>query len=328
MRYKIVLGVFVIAQILIIVLVLLFISTKNLGLFGSVSVHPIKKNTIIATSSDRLNHFYEPKPNSIETVNDYVYKAEYTINADALNERFDYPAEKPTNTYRIITLGDSFTYGLYVDTKNNWPEQLENKLNQEIRCENISKFEVINLGVQGYDIQYSVERYRLRGQKYAPDLILWFIKLNNFIQINELFFPKMRQYTEEMTKSGELEKEVQKGNLYPAWSKALIELNKKFSEDRLLQMQKGFLEEFEKERNKHIPLIITTFSQTQKKHKKLLQSFAHDHKDVSLFDGITDTYKTNELHFEKDWHPNQKGHKIIAEDIFSYLMKNKLIPCN
>ena len=57
--------------------------------------------------------------------------------------------KKNKDTFRIITLGDSFTFGMYINTKDNWTELLEDKLNSDMGCKNISMFEVINLGVGG-----------------------------------------------------------------------------------------------------------------------------------------------------------------------------------
>ena len=69
----------------------------------------------------------------IEKVNEWgPNKGTYTINNDSLNERFNYSENKDKNTFRIITLGASYTYGLYVDTKNNWTEILEDILTLKI----------------------------------------------------------------------------------------------------------------------------------------------------------------------------------------------------
>jgi hypothetical protein len=58
-------------------------------------------------------------------------RAYYTFNQDGLNERYDYNTTKPDGIFRIITLGDSFTFGHFVDTKDNWTERLEDLLNED-----------------------------------------------------------------------------------------------------------------------------------------------------------------------------------------------------
>ena len=121
----------------------------------------IDRKNLDMTASSGLKHFYEPVPNSIDKTNSWsLNQGINTINNDALNERFNYAVDKSKGTYRIITLGDSYTYGLYIDTKDNWTEKLEDMLNTELKCNNINKFEVINLAVYGYDFQYNLERYK------------------------------------------------------------------------------------------------------------------------------------------------------------------------
>jgi len=139
--------------------------SKVLG--ETVSMNPINKDELIFSEEGNLKYFYERKPNSIDSKkqewlpNNYDY--EITINAESLNERFDYSSDKPQDVFRIITIGDSFTYGKYVNTKENYPERLEDLLNKELKCQNIKRFEVINLGMGGYDIEYSVHRFKIRG---------------------------------------------------------------------------------------------------------------------------------------------------------------------
>lgn len=283
------------------------------------NINRINKKRLIQKTGTQLKYFYEPKPNSvIKDKNSWLdYKPEYIINSDSLNERFDYSIQKPLVTFRIITLGDSFTYGLLVDTKDNWPEVLEDLLNKKMSCKNIKKFEVINLAMEGYDIQYSAERYEIRGKKYNPDLVLWFIKLTNFLQINERIIPKINQYIQNNQPS--------KNAPYIAWDMGFLESLGDLGEDQILGLQREYLKQF-RENNK-TPLFFLTFSDTPSKYKDLLKQTSTNYSNTYWSDRITDVYKTAQLHFQEDWHPNQKGHQIIAQDVFRLLTRNKIIPC-
>ena len=131
-----------------------------------ISVVKLNSISLFNSGDSKLEYFFEPNPNNSE---------DYSTNQDLLNERFNYATEKGQSTFRIIAIGDSHTYGLYVETRKNYPELLENMLNDQVICGLYSKFEVINLGVPGYDLSYSYERFRRRGVKYKPDLVIWFV---------------------------------------------------------------------------------------------------------------------------------------------------------
>lgn len=307
-------------QIAAITFLFLQIQHKSNNTLG-VSVNTIDSKTIKKTPSGGLKYFYEPKANTIEKVNEWsLYQGVYTINSDSLNERFDYSVDKPEKTYRIITLGDSFTYGLYVDTKDNWPERLEDLLNNnnQFNCQNFNKFEVINLAVHGYDIQYNVERFKKRGEKYKPDLVIWFIvdPLRITDKINALLSSKI---VDKLRKDNDLEKI----NSYYPWRMAWQQIVKEFGVDGILNFQRSSLLEFNKLYQG--PLLFVYGDWIEKSYQEAFDKYLNKYhkKNWSLTISIP-----SENHFPTDGHPNQKGHQKIAEEVFGYLRENKLIPCN
>lgn len=323
-KKTVLLAITITLQLLVIVALGLYITNKRKNILGSAVYNPIKREIITPSSSSNLLHFYEPLANTKPIVNDWVpYAAENTINGDSLNDRYDYSVEKPPQTYRIITLGDSYTYGLYVPTPNNWTEVLEDKLNQ-LSCNGYTKFEVINLGVYGYDVQYSAERYRLRGHKYEPDLILWFLKGEDLAQINELMLPLEKKYSQAMHQTGEYEAEVAKGNLYPSWSKAYKETYQKYGEQEILSRQKTFLTDF----SSAYPtkLLIFTFSDTPTKYQNIFQDLTQTNSHTNFFNDLTDVSAVKGATFPNDDHPTVTGHRLIADNLLRYL-QDKLLSC-
>ncbi len=326
---------FIFLTLIAIQLVIIFFLTrqiiqKSTNILGVKSVNPIKKENLIFSDykNSNLKYFFEPPPNFIEKVPDYITwsKARYIINSDSLNERFDYSLNKDKNTFRIITLGDSFTFGMFVNTEDNWPEQLEYMLNKKLNCRNYKKIEVINLAEYGYDIQYSVERYKIRGQKYNPDLVLWFLKNDDFLEINEIMRVNQQKYLIEMKKNGEFEKLLKQGSGYPPIVKMKMDMEnyiKKFGEEKILRLQVGYLNEFNKYFNGQ--LVFVTFRSTQKKFKNLIYNYTKTRAKTFLFGDLDDLTKDEML---VDGHPNEKGHLRIASQFFDFLTKEKIIPCN
>lgn len=277
-----------------------------------ISVNPVIEEGSQKTISPNLANFFEPKVGNQPDGNKN-FSVTNTINKDTLNERFEYPIVKDAMSYRIITLGDSFTFGLHVATKDNWTELLEDLLNRNLECSNIAKFEVINLGVSAYDRVYAVERYKRRGLKYTPDLVLWLDvkpyrdtdeimtrikKLPKSLSVYERYNIKFREFADEIDKE---KTEEEKRNV-------------------LISNIKNLTRIYE---NK---LLLLSFPFTSQGEKDSLESISKSDENIYYFGGLVDLYK-NHLTFKNDGHPNEEGHKRIAQDIFAYLKDAKLIPC-
>ncbi|MDP3727177.1 MAG: hypothetical protein Q8R35_00900, partial [bacterium] len=172
------------------------------------AIIPIAKESLAFPVESRLKHFYELRAGAGKEAfrpSWLPYASEYHYNADGLNDRFDYAVPKPADTFRIIALGDSWTYGQFVSTGDAYPERLEDMLNDRRLCRSNRKFEVLNFGVPSYDIEYSAERFRLRGARYDPDLVLWLLIRNDFEEINEFVLPRARMYRDELRAQGSVE---------------------------------------------------------------------------------------------------------------------------
>ena len=291
---------------------------KKKSVLGITSINPIRKETINIVQLDNLKYFYEPKANSIikDSPAWLGYLATNTINSDSLNERFEYPTNKPDDSYRIITLGDSFTYGLYVNTKDNWPEKLEDYLNERLSCKNIKKFEVINLGVSNYDIKYSQERYKIRGQKYNPDLIIWFIVYDDMTRVNEIRIPITNTCKKELYQTDKLY--IEKRNFCEQSYKDSIITN--MGKDQIREYQQKVFNEFDNYFNKD--LLLFTYAINDQNDENLIRNFANSRPRTYFYNLLSN------VEILPDGHPSAKGYNQIANDLFKYLTENKIIPCN
>jgi lysophospholipase L1-like esterase len=87
--------------------------------------------------------------------------------------------QKDPNKFRIMIVGDSFTYGFGVDQKYIYPQLLADRLSKNYAVE------VINLGVPGYqshDILKIIDRFY---DKVKPDLVIYGVCLNDFLESGE-----------------------------------------------------------------------------------------------------------------------------------------------
>jgi len=259
----------------------------------------------------RFKYFVEPKPKERKKVLDQVmHPEEYLINNDTLNERFDYSVKKPKNTFRTVVLGDSLTWGLLVKTKDNWTEKLEDMLNKNRKS---MKYEIINLAVHGYDIPYQVERYRKRGIKYDPDLILWFIGGGAYHQYNELLNEKSRLIEEGMTKE-DLKNEYEKGNYYTVWEKAYQETLDELTDKGIEEIASRYLIEMRKYYKGKIIIVGYPFSDNK---KEFFTKSLGDNNDFVDIEGL----ENRKYQFPEYKQINESGHTMIAERVLKYFQE-------
>ncbi len=93
---------------------------------------------------------------------------EYRANSRGIRER-ELPIPKPPDVFRIVALGDSFTLGEGVRVEDTWPRQLEGVLRRYYPGRVL---EVINAGVNAYDIRQELEHYRRNMREYEPDMVI------------------------------------------------------------------------------------------------------------------------------------------------------------
>lgn len=308
------------------------LSKKVLG----INTMRLKKEGLITTNNN-LSHFYEWKPGYVDKYNMpwSTEEAYLTINKDGLNDTHDYPVSKDQGTFRIIALGDSFTQGTYAKTENSYPKKIEEALNKNFICPNIKKFEVLNFGVGGYDIEYAAQRYLTRGLKYQADLILWFLKDDDFDELAERARQRTDQYIASLTKEEKIDlakwskydkipQDIRESNNVIAWEKIYYmvreELLKELGEKQFFNIQsRAILSVAHSTKN---PIILFTFGFTKTYYKMRMKSWANTEPNIRFFDGVRNIYELGASHRPFDGHPNTQGYTIIKEDIFQYLIDN------
>ena len=101
------------------------------------------------------------------TVKSRMYEGlEYTINSDG---RRGPPTPGESDCYRILTLGNSCTFGWGVGDKNTYPRKLEALLNEQTTGKCV---EVINAGIPGYSSFQGRRYFEEDLIRLAPDVVL------------------------------------------------------------------------------------------------------------------------------------------------------------
>ena len=126
------------------------------------STHPL---AAIIQPSDNINLAYELQP-GLDI--DFGHKR-VRINSDGMRKDREYPAQKSSNSIRIIGVGDSGMFGWNTEQNENYLDVLEVNLNKR---KDGTLCEVLNLAVPGYNTQLEVEMLRSRGLKFKPDIVI------------------------------------------------------------------------------------------------------------------------------------------------------------
>lgn len=264
---------------------------------------------------------YEPIPN----IRSKFEGKNTSINSWGMRDK-EYTAIKPQDTYRIVVLGDSLTYGTCLEYGERYTDILEDILNDKSK----KNVEVLNFGVPGYSTQQEIETYRTKAAKFDPDLVIVGYCLND-----------------EFESSGEI-------NLFrayfPIWERfySWIALRNGFCHFGILpnvycrkyQIKTEVSESFYELRrvvDKQIPIAVVLFP-------RLVDYAVYDKNDFHLHSKVFNASKENGFYFldlldyykeydssslrlfESEYlHPNKLAQEIAAKAIYNLLQSNHLI---
>jgi hypothetical protein len=121
----------------------------------------------------------------------------------------EHKIQKGKNTYRIMVVGDSFTFGMGVNLEETYAKQLERLLTSTDR-----PVEVINCGVIGYVMWQNVETLKQKVLPYRPDLVVLGVFLNDI----RLSLPPYKENTNWKAKNPFEKKDSKIMNYFYLWN--------------------------------------------------------------------------------------------------------------
>lgn len=265
----------------------------------------------------------------------------YFVKASGDVRDFAYHLQKQAGNFRIVVIGDSFTFGDYLQFDDTFPKRLERYLNLNSESPRV---EVINYGVSSYSTRK--ESFLLRqALKLQPDLILLEITLNDpelvpfhpkhafQDRFGKVQLPKIFNYWKSLKFFVERVLYAQLERQYRAYFHNL------FSEQRSLSNFERGLNSFQHITTQHhvplaavlFPLFDSSFDSKYEflpEHGKidtLLTEREIPHLDLlSYYSGIP-TERLQVLPHENA-HPNEIAHRIAAEAIYEWMKEQNLAP--
>lgn len=270
-------------------------------------------NNLKITVNDGRSHIHTVSTNA------HIMGKDVTLNSKGLRDR-EFPYEKPNNTYRIVSIGDSYTFGFGADQDKTFSKILEKRLNEQ---HSGKTYEILNMGVGNYNAIQELASLKLEGIKYHPDHILWNFYINDAEETQKLkpsfistklismvylksFIYKMKASLNSKSNYVDFYKSTFQGESGARFIKTM---------DQLVELSQS----------QHIPLTVVLLPDFRR-----LQNypFAQEHLLVvnyfkSKGINVIDTVEAFDPQKEKEYwvahddpHPNDGAHEIIAQKIF------------
>lgn len=251
-------------------------------------------------------------------------------------EELEYPLVH--NHYRILAMGDSFTYGVMLKNSGTWPALTEKILHDK----GFPNVEILNGGRPGTDTKWQYDFFKEYFHKYHPDMVIIGFLINDCtnlgshgvaIEMKKLLDAELSKeepiYSLQIVKymkiarlKHQLFKDVVEGYYRPYEnnSKEFQACKEAFLDFQKLSEQRGF---------KLIVVIYPMLHELNKNHPfleihKKMMSFWQAH-NIIAYDLTPAFYGQNHTDFwlyESDAHPNRKANTIAAKRIAEIIMEN------
>jgi len=246
--------------------------------------------------------------------------------------------QKKPGELRILTVGDSFTFGSGVQTEDTWSQALEGLL----RADREGHVEVINGGFAAgsHHTEGYVDWIRTDGVAFQPDILIIGFCLNDLGNVPMLTYPTALHGEpwlggiSEMLNAVQMAQQLREARHHVhspellEQATAIFKVQNKDSIARCLDALTSIKEITEQHDVRLIVAIFPMVSQLHSYPLKGLHELVTDHCDthkiewVDLLGQFAGQDETSLWVHPTDQHPNDVGHRLIAEGIHDYLQAN------
>ena len=277
-------------------------------------------------------------------------KTDPRVNSIGIRDR-EFSLEKPEGVFRIVAIGDSVTFGLGVPSDKSFPKIIEQQL--------LSKgmnVEVLNFGISAYDTIAELELYKKSASNFNPDLVILTYILNDTMRPGasiekQLSETKSLQPTPKdlLIKSlRELLKSISTFSHLFQWIYYLEEkifsglisegvYHASYTHEATWKPTEEAIHGFAAEaRNRHQKLMVVVFPLLidfqqytyASEHKIIVDTFYKSGVPVlDMLDKLSnENYTDFILNNEDSTHPNEYGHRFIANSIIQFIEENNITP--
>lgn len=249
----------------------------------------------------------------------------------------DFPVQKQPREFRVLAIGDSFTFGLGLPLELTWPQRLEALLQPA----HTGPSQVINGGFAGanFDPDGYSRWLASDGTQFAPDLVLVGFCLNDMGPVPLLSYPTVPR-TPVLGGASHLLDEIVRGLRQRAARNedrsALLEqlgLVRNFVQWQA--SQRGLQAMQKLTAASGVPMVVVVFPMLTELERQpfaplhaMVREFCaqNDIRCLDLQDAFAGFADEALWVHPTDQHPNHVATKIIAERVYEYLLAQRLIP--
>lgn len=242
-----------------------------------------------------------------------------TINKECFRGGLPGPKE---DSLRIVFIGDSFTFGLGVADNDTFPFLVGEKLEQTLSC----PVQSLNLAVQGYDLNQKVMSLNEKALAYDPDIVIFQLFWDDWYSHKQAqkFLPPVYWLASLLTSPS-----CMRCN---ALSNALLGFNTRVywrthphTASALKEKLAPVWEElFEFASQANITLVLLDLGADP-----LLETLPNAwalSPELYIIPYFPE-WETDENIIPGDGHANPSGHRIIADEVISFLQESGLAEC-
>lgn len=233
----------------------------------------------------------------------------------------DYGYEKPPHTRRIAWFGDSVSIGPY---GHSFEMLLENRLNRDSLTPEVERYQILNFSVPGYHVLQKMDTALEKAPKFHPDVYV--------VQLDTLEITGSANHIAKLVVRGRDLKydflrriAAQAGVRSTDHQETIVSKLKPF----FIPMVRGGLERIRDLAASQGARMIVVLVSVPIDPDVTAQDFdalrpAADSLGVPVID-LRNTFRNanlDELHPDRDIHPNVRGHEMIFLDLYSRLRAN------
>ncbi len=270
-----------------------------------------------------------------------TYFNELKTNSSGFRDK-EFPIFKSDTTKRILVIGDSITFACDIENRKNI---FTSKFNDMLNFKSKSfKYEVFNMGVDGYNTIQEAENLKQNGLKYNPDIVVVAYCLNDDDGYSNIYHAVL--FNDNKLHSV-LFKSIVYRKIYIFFINIFTDIKIhgqpiQYIDDKYknidykdigFEMFKDLQREYKFKLYFFIIPYFKDFTNYEdiKKHKEIADKLKK-YTEIKYFDLLDDFSKFTSngtvfrIHNGNDYcHPNEKGHELIAEFMYNKLKQDGVV---